>query len=216
MIIIGLAGKAGSGKDTVGGELRRILEIDHGFTCTKLSFAGKLKDACCLFFGWDRERLEHDFAYKEGNTLDDGSPDPACALLGLTRREVMQNFGSQAVRNGLHRDAWIIILRLAIMRGEYDDIDFGFLTDCRFKNELHFVRDMDGYLMQINRVGSTDTLTKHTEHESETDWLDWLDWDNFFENAVMRGFPKNHNLKILQAHLRPVANILIDKHRSTQ
>ena len=155
-----------------------------------------------MFFGWDRDRLEHDFPYKEGVLLDDGvTVDPACQLLNMTRREVMQNFGTEAVRNGLHKDAWIIILRLAIERGEYDAYDFGFLTDCRFKNELQFVRDMDGFLIKVIRSGAQGTLTDKTDHASETDWLDWNDWDFEFANVIFEDQPLEENLRALRNNL---------------
>ncbi len=182
MRIFGIAGKAGSGKDTVYNQMEALL-MERGFKVTKLSFASKLKDVCCLLFGWDRERLEHDFEYKEGNTLDDGRPDPACQMLGgMTRREVMQKVGTEAMRNGLHRDVWIIALSLAIMRGEYDEYDIGVLTDCRFLNEIDFVTGRDGKLIKVERSGAG-TLTNKTDHASETEWQLMDDvWDVTIQN----------------------------------
>lgn len=209
MRIIGLAGKAGSGKDTAGALLQGMLET-QGYKCTKLSFAAKLKDACSMFFGWDRERLEHDFDYKEGHKLDNGAMDPACQMLGMTRREVMQKFGTEAVRNGLHKDAWVIILQLAIFNGEYNDYDFGFLTDCRFENELKFVCHMGGTLMIIDRVSDQDTLTEHTNHVSETDWLAWKDWDHIIENRINPNLSKTENLEHLRVSLDVVFEDLLE------
>ncbi len=182
MKIFGIAGKAGSGKDTVYNQMEELL-TERGYKVTKLSFASKLKDVCCLLFGWDRERLEHDFEYKEGNTLDDGRPDPACQMLGgMTRREVMQKVGTEAMRNGLHMDVWIIALTLAIMRGEYDEYDIGVLTDCRFLNEIHFVTGRDGKLIKVERSGAG-TLTNKTNHASETEWQLADDvWDATIQN----------------------------------
>ncbi len=204
MKIIGISGKAGAGKDTVARILRSIIQKDY--SCTKLSFAGKLKDICVMLFGWDRERLEGDYAYKEGNTLDNGEIDPACAMLGMTRRQVLQIMGTEGMRHGLHQDIWIIALKLAIMRGEFP-ADVGFLTDCRFKNELQFVRDMGGYLIRVDRVDGIETLTKHTDHASETDWLDWDDWDSKFENYISPDLNETQNLVITKGRLN-----IITKH----
>lgn len=195
MLVIGLSGEAGSGKDTAYEQLRIRLE-KYGLSCTKLSFASKLKDICTLMFGWDRKRIESDFAYKEGDTLDDGSPDPACEMLGKTRRVVMQELGTEAMRQGLHSDAWIIALKLAIQRGEYDKYDVGFITDCRFMNEIEFIRDMDGLMYQI--VGDGTNQTGGSQHESELQWKAYQDWDAVIPNRIDPNLSKEENLKRLQ------------------
>ncbi len=201
MKVIGVAAKAGGGKDTAYELLKKSLE-EEGYTVTKLSFARKLKDALCVMLGFDRERLEYDFDYKEGNTLDDGSLDPACEMLGMTRREIMQIFGTEGCRDGLHKDIWVISLKLAILHGEYDDYDYGVLTDCRFINELKFVRDLDGILMQIQREGEETTLTDSVDHSSETEWERWDDWDALIMNHVDPALDTESNLERFQDVLR--------------
>lgn len=183
MKIISLSGKAGSGKDTAHQLLSEHL-TEQGFRCTKLSFANKLKDNVARMFYWDRERLDSDFDYKEGDTLDNGNPDPACELLGMTRRQVMQIYGTEAVRQGLHPDAWIITLRMDILHGVYDDFDYGFITDARFGNELQFARDLNGVIFQLRRGGERDTLTQSITHASELEWAQWTDWDVVLENKI--------------------------------
>lgn len=201
MRIIGLTAKAGAGKDISGRLLIEALE-EKGYTATILSFANPLKQVCALLFNWDYERLLNDTDYKEGDTLDDGSPDPACQMLGKTRRVVMQEVGTEAMRNGLHRDVWIIAMKLAIARGDYDDYDFGLLTDARFLNELQFVRDLDGTLIQIQRVGGQSTLTEHTQHASETEWETWEGgWDAIIQNYVDPDLDEETNLLALRNKL---------------
>jgi len=51
-MIIGICGFIGCGKDTVADHLTN----EHGFR--RESFAGTLKDAVSVVFGWDREMLE--------------------------------------------------------------------------------------------------------------------------------------------------------------
>lgn len=200
MEVIGFTAKVGGGKDTAGKLVTEALE-NKGYRVTKLSFAKYLKDICSMMFGWDRERLEHDFDYKEGDTLDDGSPDPACAALGMTRRVVMQKIGTEAMRHGLHTDIWIIALKLAIQRGEYDDYDYGLLTDCRFINELQFVRDLDGTLIQVVRHGEQSTLTDQTQHLSELEWEQWTDWDAVVSNYIDPELSDEENLDALRGLL---------------
>lgn len=203
MQVIGFTAKVGGGKDTAGMLITQALE-EKGYRVTKLSFAKPLKDVCTMMFGWDRERLEHDFDYKEGDTLDDGSPDPACTALGMTRRVVMQKLGTEAMRNGLHSDIWIIALKLAIQRGEYDDYDYGLLTDCRFLNELQFVRDLDGTLIRVEREGEQSTLTDKTQHASELEWESWESWDAIVTNKIDSNLSKEENLRNLRNELEKV------------
>jgi len=183
MNIIGISGRIGAGKDTVHQLLTQHYE-NMGYKCTKLSFAKPIKDICTSMFDWDRERLEYDFPYKEGNTLDDGSLDPACQMLKMTRREVMQKIGTDAMRNGLHYDVWVIAMKLAIARGDYDEFDYGFIPDCRFINELSFVKSMNGKCIQVRRIGEQTTLTDKTDHISETEWQQWTDWSCIADNII--------------------------------
>lgn len=200
MKVIGFTAKIGGGKDTAGKIITEALE-EKGYRVTILSFANPLKSICTLLFGWDYKRLLNDNAYKEGNTLDDGSPDPACVKLGMTRRVAMQLIGTEAMRRGLHPDIWIIALELAIMRGEYDDYDYGLLTDCRFLNELQFVRDLDGTLIQLKRVGEQSTLTDQTQHVSELEWEKWQDWDAVITNYIDPDLDEDTNLMALRNKL---------------
>ena len=129
MKVIGISAKAGGGKDTAYELLKKSLD-ERGYRITRLAFADVLKEALGIILGFDVERLKWDYDYKQGNTLDDGSPDPACEMLGMNRRVIMQRSGTEAMRQGLHPDIWIIALKLAIKRGEYDEYDVGVLTDC--------------------------------------------------------------------------------------
>lgn len=204
--IIGFSAKIGGGKDTAGLLIREALE-EKGYNVTRLSFATPIKRICELMFGWDYERLLDDNEYKEGDTLDDGTPDPACEMLGMTRRVVMQRIGTEAFRLGLHPDVWIIALNLAIKNGDYDNIHYGLLTDCRFLNELQFVRDMDGTLLQLKRVGARTTLTDKTNHASELEWEAWTGgWDAIIENYIDPDLSDEMNHMALRTKLEDAIN----------
>lgn len=112
--------------------------------------------------------------------------DPICVALGMTRRTIMQRFGTECMRDNMHPDHWIILVQAAMARGEYDEIDVGFVTDARFTNELNFAKTANGLTVRIERVG-TETLTQHTEHASEQQWQSWTDWDVVVANNVHAG-----------------------------
>ncbi len=212
MRIISITGKAGSGKDTIAkivtDELTAI-----GLNVTKLSYAGPLKDCATLLWGWDRDRLEYDFDYKEGNTLDDGSPDLACEALGMTRRVFMQRFGTEAMRQNIHQDVWIIALKLAIKRGDYDQYDIGIIPDARFINELKFVSDLGGRTIKVERSGAVKTLTDSTQHASELEWEQWNSWDAVVQNYISENKSIKENLELLkQIVITNVLNPLIPQY----
>jgi len=197
MKIISLSGKIGSGKDTAFNLLSEYLN-EQGHKCVNLSFANKLKDNVAHMFHWDRLRLQDDFDYKEGDTLDDGSPDPACELLGMTRRKVMQVYGSEAVRMGLHPDTWVITLKLDILHGLYNEYDYGFISDARFENELQFVKDLHGTTIKIHKSGGVSALPDDASHISELDWEKWTDWDATVENTIDANLTTEQNLLVFK------------------
>jgi hypothetical protein len=206
MKLIGFSGEAGAGKDTAYLMAQEYLN-DWGHSYTKLSFADKLKDICVLLFGWDRVRLDHDVAYKEGNTNDDGTPDLACQLLGKTRRQVMQEIGTEAMRDGLHKDVWVIVKMIQISRGEFNQFDYMFLTDCRFLNEMKFVRSLGGVLVKLERVdenGQPYTHTTRTAHASEQEWRQWDDWDYVIQNYVDPKLSEAENRAVFKRNLAQI------------
>jgi len=172
MKFISISGKARSGKGTVAEHINRHF-ARKGLTINEFSFAGPFKDALCLWFGWDRDRLNWDTAYKEGDTLDDGIPDPYCAALGMTRRTIMQKFGTECMREGMHPDFWVILADLALQRGLIPHSDIYLISDARFLNELRWTKKLGGY--QIHIIRET-TMMGDSGHVSETEFLQWNDY----------------------------------------
>ena len=244
MIVLSFSGKAGAGKDSAAKALMDQMIAD-GLRVCRISFAGKLKDACCVLYGWDRDRLESDPFYKEGGlggwvpkdkpgdvtrphrpktgvetggcpsdkadyelsldqcrAIDERAhreqlrdilenwieldKDPICVLLGMTRRVIMQKVGTEAFRDQIHEDHWVLLEQAKIDRGEYDDVDVCFITDARFLNELSFARRNNGKNILIQRTDEG-TLTQHTSHASEQEWQKQTNWDVFLTNNVAAG-----------------------------
>ena len=129
--VIGICGLIGSGKDTVG----QILVDEYGFT--KLSFAGTLKDVTAVLFDWDRDMLE-------GTTPETRAlreiPDPF-----WSPRVALQQMGTEVMRNHLHNDIWILTLQNKLRK-----LDKVVITDCRFPNEIDFVKE-HGEVWVVNR-----------------------------------------------------------------
>lgn len=133
-MIIGISGKMGSGKDTVGQIIHQLMSVhkdsvhntsvdysllDNGWETKK--YADKLKDIVCMLIGCTREQLE-DRDFKESelgtewNKLVDHIDAQAEAMLGdgrcqkvvkMTPRKMLQLLGTEAGREIIHPNIWV-------------------------------------------------------------------------------------------------------------
>ena len=158
-MIIGICGFIGSGKDTAA----NYLVGWHGFR--RDSFAGALKDAVAHVFGWDRELLEglttEARAWRE-------QVDPWWAeRLGmphLTPRWVLQYWGTEVCRQGFHDDIWIAALENRLRSRTGHTV----ISDVRFPNEVHAIRNAGGRIVWIKRGADPEwcsTLIEMREHD---------------------------------------------------
>lgn len=165
-MIIGINGKIGSGKDTIG-EIIQGLSITNGrreFEIKK--FAGKLKQTASLLTGIPVEKFE-DQDFKKTDL-----PNEWCyiengyAAKNMTVREFLQKLGTDAMRNGLHTNVWVNALfadyrnfhtdkfsvRQGINEPEYPN---WIITDMRFENEMEAVEQREGITIRVVRPGTT-------------------------------------------------------------
>jgi hypothetical protein len=158
-MIIGLVGYIGAGKGTVGD----ILVRDHQYT--KFAFADALKDAVSTIFVWPRGLLEGDSnasrAFRE-------RVDPWWSnKLGyeVTPRLILQKMGTEACRHGIADNIWIAALEKR-MQG-YEDV---VISDCRFPNEIDFIRSAGGVIIRVKRGEDPSHEEISKMHISETAW----------------------------------------------
>jgi hypothetical protein len=158
-MIIGLVGYIGSGKGTVGD----ILVRNHQYT--KFAFADALKDAVATIFTWPRGLLEGDSnasrAFRE--RVDPWWSDK----LGyeVTPRLILQKMGTEACRQGIADNIWIAALEKR-MQG-YDNV---VISDCRFPNEIDFIRSAGGVIVRVKRGEDPSPEELSKLHISETAW----------------------------------------------
>jgi len=174
MMVVGLVGFIGSGKGTAGDILTKI-----GFQ--KHSFAGPLKDAVSVIFGWDREMLEGET--KESRAWREQPDEFWSKVMGrpYTPREALQKMGTEAGRNIFHNDLWIEALQRRIKGNTV-------ITDVRFQNEMQFVKKNGGIIIEIARGTAPDwydtarlanegslkdivAMKQYGIHESEWKWI---------------------------------------------
>ena len=141
-MIIGLCGLIGSGKGTVAD----ILVESHNFQ--KISFADKLKDAVSVLFDWDREMLEGETS--ESRAWREQQDDFWTQETGrqITPRLVLQEFGTDCMRNGFFDGVWVSFVRKKIL----DNPDKNFvIPDVRFVNESQIIQGMGGKVWCVKR-----------------------------------------------------------------
>lgn len=179
-MIIGLLGFIGSGKGTAG----EIL-AEKGFV--KLSFADSLKDATSAIFGWPRDLLEGDtIVSREFRETVDPFWSKKFGK-DITPRYILQIMGTEVMRNNLLNSIWVDSLERKIYQHENVVI-----TDVRFINEIKFLKDLSGILLQIDRkstrpewfnlIDQYDKLEEMNIHRSEYEWYDNKCIDRIIEN----------------------------------
>lgn len=142
-LVIGLTGKAQSGKTTFSDYLYSKLGKD----CSALtSFAEPIKEMLKII------GVEDVDAYKTKNH----------PILGITSRIMMQSLGTEWGRNTVYEDIWVDIAK---SKGVGKEILI--ISDVRFENEAKYVRD-NGILIHLEGRGGIDT--KH-KSESGIDFL---------------------------------------------
>jgi hypothetical protein len=117
-MIIGINGKIGSGKDTVGNLIKNI-NCENNWEIKK--FATKVKEIATLITGipmekfedqdfkntflnthWNKEVFENKTSIDKNNNAYNKS-----IVKPMTIREMLQIIGTDALRNNLHQDVWV-------------------------------------------------------------------------------------------------------------
>ena len=179
MHIIGLNGRLGSGKDTVGA----YLVERHGFE--RLSFADKLKESAAALLDVPTALLE---TYKNDDraTLILSIPDTVGALPPLdllairtfTVREYLQRYGTES-----HRDVFGESFWTDQVLHDLDPNNKYVITDVRFDNELRAVRACGGEVWRVLRFTGQVQHEHRSEAEPDYDLIDaYLDNDGSFEH----------------------------------
>jgi hypothetical protein len=211
-MIIGISGKARSGKDTFAGMLAKELQTQTGQSYVLMAYAHELKLKVQKDFDLSYEQLwgEKKEAYDKRYPKDRG-PLPFCAGnrddgKGLevlkerqhwTSREIMQSYG-QFFRT-INYDFWVDHLFNVIEEKEYNNV---IITDLRHTNEVDAVVDRGGFHVRVER--EEDEATHNKQHISETA----LDERHRIDFTV-----NNHwTLKELKSAAKDVARFLVDSN----
>lgn len=158
MILIGTAGPAGSGKDTVADYLVK----HHSFE--KMAFAGPLKVMLASVGLAEPE----DRAMKE--QLVPG--------FEFTWRQAAQDLGTKWGR-GLEESIWLKLAKLHLDRRRQQGVEKIVFTDLRFTNEATMLRNLGGQVWHL--IGRQADLGANAGHVSEKK-LDFFKGDRIIQN----------------------------------
>jgi len=132
--VIGIAGKAGSGKDTLATYLATRLKLQT------YSFAHPLKKALNAIFGFDMSQWD-DRVWKERVIPE----------YGQSPRYLAQTIGTEWGRDLVHPDLWVLLAektrKAAVEQGWVRGL---ICPDARFENECTWIRE-HGVIIHIRR-----------------------------------------------------------------
>jgi hypothetical protein len=205
-MIVGFLGFIGSGKGTAGDILKEI-----GFV--KQSFAGPVKDTASVMFGWPRHLLEGD---TEESRKFREEYDPFWSKkfgYQFTPRMALQTIGTEVGRDLFDSNIWISRLEKNIEENKNYVI-----TDVRFKNEMNWIRNNNGILIEIQRDQNPDwyeiaiaansgsmeselLMYETGVHESEWRWISPSMIDERVHNIGSKDELKQDLIKILTFYL---------------
>ena len=160
-MIIGISGKKGSGKDTLG----NFIINNSCIIFEPKKFADKLKQVTSIMLNVPIEDCYTD----EGKAryIDD---------LKMTNGQFQQKLGTDAIRNNIHEDAWAIFLFR-----EYTKDKNWVVTDVRFENEASIIKHYGGILIRVNRDFVLED-GRDNNHPSETALDNYTEWDHIYDN----------------------------------
>jgi len=159
MSIISVSGKIGSGKDTVASIIKEAIPSQNWEV---RKFAGKLKQIASILSGTPIELFE-DQEFKKTFMANEW---------GMTYREFLQRLGTEAIRNGLHENAWIISTF-----ADYTEDCNWIITDTRFLNEIEAVESRGALKILVIRGNGTSG-----SHPSENSLESYTGWDYILYN----------------------------------
>lgn len=151
--LVGVCGKAGSGKDTVYNYLNLRKPSDELWVA-RFALADTLKEAASTIFGLDTA-IFSERAIKE---------EPMAKLGGLSPRQVAQKLGTESVREVFGIWTWVAALH-SKLQNCVRILDAAVVTDIRFQNEVQWVLEQDGILVYLQRDGLGNVGIKN--HASE-------------------------------------------------
>lgn len=192
-MIIGISGKARSGKDTFALMLTEELNKRYYPPFVMMAFANELKTRCQEAFDLSYEQLWGD----DKEVLDKRYMKASEQY--WTAREIMQDYG--AFYRTIDGKFWVKNLFKVIEEKEYTNV---IITDVRYVNEADYIINNGGYVIRVDRDSKDDV--HNMQHPSE------IELDNYkrFDFTVVN----NLGLDELKQSAADVARFLQDSEKA--
>lgn len=173
--VLAICGLQGAGKDTTADKLIEIAK-SKGLKVGKMAFADRLKDTIAVLFDLPRDQLA---GFTPESRVWREQPLPKWSQrLGrsTTPRNLLQQIGSELLRDQFHENIWIDCLMDSI---EKSDLDMVIITDCRYPNEIKSLIDNGGKIIEVKRhtpdwyyeALNNPTYIPDGIHKSEYEWI---------------------------------------------
>lgn len=224
--LVGVVGKAGSGKDTVANYLKE----NYGFV--HLSLAEPIKDFAKDLFGFSKEQLWGSSSNRDKEIKVDWSytwkqfdkhsrywleffnsieylPQLRDWLTGLNQdcphiinaRRVAQTLGTEFGRNTVNKDIWINHL---LQRAEFYMFDSEFsgivTSDVRFENEMQKIHSKQGKIIRLLRNKNNHTGIPGHQSEVEQDLVS----EDLFDFVIDNNGPISDLYEALNIYMKVI------------
>lgn len=160
MRLIGITGKARSGKDTAASYLAE----KHGLI--RYSFANPMKEAVKVMFGLTEDHVNGDLK------------ETVIPWLGVSPRRILQTLGTEWGRDTIRNDLWVVLAQrqweIISVATEHTFHGGMIIPDVRFEDEAAFIRENGGTLVHIQREGAQQIEAHKSEAGVEFRLGDWL------------------------------------------
>lgn len=170
--LIGISGKIGCGKSTLGNMLAERLKFPV------MSFGGLLKDEVSRVFGFPREWCDSPEGKRRKVHVSEEAVKAGAPLVA-TVRQLLQYWGTDVCR-AKDQDYWVkgMAKRLTLsqaLREKAEHPTGTIIDDVRFPNEARMVLRGGGILVRLDPYPGW-AAGEHAAHASETALDDWDEW----------------------------------------
>lgn len=200
-MIIGIIGKARSGKDTFAEYLAEEIYNKIRKRFVLMAYAHELKLRVQRDFDlsydqlWGDKKEEEDRRYKRNPYMSDSNSDY------WTPREIMQSYGE--FFRSIDVNFWVNNLFRVIEEKEYRNV---IITDARHINEVVPISDSGGYIIKVDRTFGKDMNEVHgKEHISEVALDNYSSMDFVVSN--------NGSLDELRSSAKDVVSFILEAEK---
>lgn len=164
MVILGLAGPARSGKDSVA----EHMALKHGMGANKLvmtyALADPIRKAAAAMFGLDYFEFTGENPDRE--VVND--------FWGISPRVMLQKLGTECGREVFRQDIWLKRAELELAHAEAGGAEVFVISDIRFENEADWIRKQGGFIWHINRPSVMSEDSHVSENGIKVDETDYI------------------------------------------